>query len=59
MEEPDYNTRLSAFQTINMTVKEMTNIDSDFLFPIIHNSCFFIVMVTYFFGSLCDVMRFE
>ncbi|XP_064596875.1 small subunit processome component 20 homolog [Liolophura sinensis] len=45
MEEPDYNIRLSAFQTINTTVKEMTKIDTDFLFPIIHNSCFFIVRV--------------
>lgn len=51
MDEPDYMKRLDAYKRINETVKSMEDLNVDFLFPVIHNSCFFIRLVRFLLFS--------
>lgn len=46
MDEPDYGIRLTAYQTITQRVRDSKDICVDFLLPIIHNCCFFIINVS-------------
>ncbi|KAI8489054.1 U3 snoRNP protein [Branchiostoma belcheri] len=43
VEEPDYDTRLSAFKCVNQTMKEWVTLDTTFALPVIHN-CFHVVL---------------
>ncbi|XP_078664356.1 small subunit processome component 20 homolog isoform X2 [Branchiostoma floridae x Branchiostoma belcheri] len=43
VEEPDYDTRLSAFKCVNQTMKEWVTLDTTFGLPVIHN-CFHVVL---------------
>ncbi|XP_078582715.1 small subunit processome component 20 homolog isoform X3 [Branchiostoma floridae x Branchiostoma japonicum] len=43
VEEPDYDTRLSAFKSVNQAMQDWVTIDMTFALPIIHN-CFHIVL---------------
>ncbi|XP_035663857.1 small subunit processome component 20 homolog, partial [Branchiostoma floridae] len=43
VEEPDYDTRLSAFKSVDQAMQDWVAIDTTFALPIIHN-CFHIVL---------------
>ncbi|XP_066264950.1 small subunit processome component 20 homolog [Branchiostoma lanceolatum] len=43
VEEPDYDTRLSAFKSVNQAMKDWVALDTTFALPVIHN-CFHIVL---------------
>ena len=44
-EEPDYNTRLDAFQEVNSVLSSVAEPDINFLLPVVYNCCHFINFV--------------
>ena len=46
MDEPDYNTRLEAFQEINAAIKEMDEPNVDYLMLITYNCFHFLKTVS-------------
>ena len=45
-EEPDYTVRLDTFRSVMQQLKDWTEVDVDFLLPLIYNCCFFIKNVS-------------
>lgn len=43
IEEPDFHQRLEGFKVANKIISDMEELDVNFLLPLVHNCCFFII----------------